>query len=94
MRVTDLEKFTKEQIYNPYMSSLSEDRFIFTLDDVAYDAENHPEWWAMVVSRLHKMNVNFAFYVKHEIVDLVNDSCGVCGASPMTANCNNAGCDV
>lgn len=27
-------------------------------------------------------------------IEVVNNTCDICGSYPMTTNCNNAGCDV
>lgn len=27
-------------------------------------------------------------------IEVVNGTCSICGSYPMTANCNNAGCDT
>ena len=63
----------------------------------------HSQHWAYTkaetLEKLHKWVERQVIeaYKKGHIdgsIEVVNNTCEICHAYPMTANCNNAGCDV
>lgn len=49
---------------------------------------NWPERMAAANKKVQEMNQWFI-----DNTPVTDDACEICGASPMTANCNNANCD-
>lgn len=79
MRVTDLEKFSLEQIWRPYQTLMGfgEPRLMwppFGLDETARLLSQPSDWSAAVLSRLHAIGVTFPSYIKHPLVDVVKGS--------------------
>lgn len=84
MRVTDLEKFSLEQIWRPYQSIYGyEDRLIAPpvgLEKTAHLLLEDTEWSRCVLDRLRRIGVTFPSYIVHPLVDVVK-----CPATPKQA---------
>lgn len=77
MRVTDLEKFSLEQIWRPYQNKFSPafekrlESVPYNLGDTARFLAEDNEWSRCVLSRLRGVGITFPAYIVHPLVDLV-----------------------
>jgi hypothetical protein len=77
MRVTDLEKFSLEQIWRPYQNKPPyefEKRLEeapYNLGDTARMLQEDNDWSRCVLSRLRAIGVTFPAYIVHPLVDVV-----------------------
>lgn len=79
MRVTDLEKFSLEQIWRPYATLLGITGSLkfapLTIEGTAelLRSDHAPEWRKCVLGRLAQMRVEFPSHIQHPLVDAVRD---------------------
>lgn len=77
MRVTDLEKFSLEQIWRPYktlVDGLPEGRLMsppYNLGDTTRMLQENNEWSRCVLSRISAIGFTFPAYINHPLVDLI-----------------------
>lgn len=77
MRVTDLEKFSLEQIWRPYQNlvdGLPEERLMsppYNLGDTARMLQEDNRWSRCVLDRISAIGVTFPAYINHPLVDLI-----------------------
>lgn len=71
MRVTDLEKFVREEIYNPYKNMIEEK---ITLSNARLMLIKNKEWAKLVLGRLSKMDITFPSYVNHQLVRFIKNA--------------------
>ena len=79
MRVTDLEKFSLEQIWRPYqtLKDLPEGRLTsapFNLGETARMLQYDTYWSRCVLNRLCGIKPTFPAYIVHPLVDVVKDA--------------------
>lgn len=75
-RVTDLDKFSLEEIWRPYQTKagIAEGRLEkppLDLDGTAYALEKDTDWSRAVLARVRACKFYFPDYVKHRLVDIV-----------------------
>lgn len=82
MKITNLEKFTLEQIFRPYqsmlfggadvkrMSGLSKD---YNLDTVLDLFNGNPEWRDVVMNRIVRCEFIFPDYIQHPLVSFIKN---------------------
>lgn len=75
-KVTDLEKFSLEEIWRPYqtMAGVAEGRLTkppLGLDGTADALSKDTDWSRAVLSRVRDCGFYFPSYVKHPLVDVV-----------------------
>jgi hypothetical protein len=76
-RITDLDKFSLEQIWRPYKTRAGIDEKTdlsvapMSLDDTAEKLTEDTEWSRLVLSRIRACKFYFPSYVKHRLVDIV-----------------------
>lgn len=76
-KVTDLDKFSLEQVWRPYQTKagVGDDARLtsspMNLDDTAAKLAEDTEWSRLVLSRIRACNFYFPPYVKHRLVDVV-----------------------
>ena len=75
MRVTDLEKFFKYHVKNPYLNSLPNMEIAeqMSLKNVMRYIEKYPQWWALVEDRIKRIGFTFPTWIKHDLVNLLTD---------------------
>ena len=85
MRITDLEKFSLEQVWRPYwptwlkMHGEEWDQHTrltkphMPLDETANELRKRSPWSDMVVGRLVGCRVEFPYWVMHDLVDVVRE---------------------
>jgi hypothetical protein len=79
MKVYNLEKFAKEQIYNPYRNKLDERYTKLStpiprdLEHATYHLMNVPEWRELVLNRLKEIDITFPSYMQHTLVTYLED---------------------
>ena len=75
MRVTDLEKFSLEQIWRPYQTLKGfEERLMsapYNLGDTARMLQEDDEWSRAVIYRLCGIKPTFPAYIVHPLIDVV-----------------------
>lgn len=77
MRVTDLEKFSLEQIWRPFQNQEPfefEDRLMsspYNLGDTTRFLMEDTPWSRCVLDRLKNIGITFPAYIVHPLVDLV-----------------------
>jgi len=78
IKVTDLEDFALRQLVRPYQSDLGFPyekgvvvRLPFSLDELADMVEADTEWSRMVRDRVQKYGIYFPSYIKHRLVDIL-----------------------
>lgn len=100
-RVTDLEKFSLEEIWRPYQTLKGFEKRLdappYNLGDTARMLQDVSHWSRCVLDRLHKIGVSFPAYIQHPLVDVVTSAmkardagtiCERCGIDLIThANC-------
>jgi hypothetical protein len=78
-KVTDLERFATEHIYNPYKTTLDSayERLAKPvprdLENAVYHLMNVPEWRELVLGRINKIGFYFPRYIRHILVDYIED---------------------
>lgn len=74
IKVTDLEKFVKQHIYNPYLNSLPEGiNHTITLKNAVRYLIIYPEWADLVMKRIKNINFYFPDYISHQLVELIKN---------------------
>jgi hypothetical protein len=86
LRVTDLEKFSFDQIWRPYWRSHSTNtndqwgsdlkRAPFDLPETATQLTEPSKWSAQVIGRLTSVGVTFPGWVQHPLVDVIRELLG------------------
>lgn len=73
VKITDLDKFAEQQIYNPYKRMLDDrlTEYALTLENVDYYASEYPEWWKKVAERIWACSFYFPYYIEHDVVKLL-----------------------
>lgn len=75
MRVTDLEKFSLEQIWRPYQTLKGFEKRLdappYNIGDTARMLHDVNWWSRRVLDRLHKIGVSFPTYIQHPLVDVI-----------------------
>lgn len=74
IKITDLEKFVKQHIKNPYLSML-EDMQIDTnvsLDNAVQKLLAFPDWGKFVLDRIYGCGIWFPEYINHHLVVSIN----------------------
>ena len=71
-RVTDLDKFARTEVYNPFKSMLPV-AVVVNLHNAVLCLTNHPDWAECVVDRINRCGYWFPHYIKHELVDYLNE---------------------
>ncbi len=80
MRVTDLEKFSLEQVWRPYQtwSPFPTDKTFqgspANLDETAQFLQEQGRWSDAVLDRIRRIGVTFPPYIVHPLVDLIRES--------------------
>lgn len=79
MRVTDLEKFSLEQIWRPYQTLAGlpdrpETSAPYSLGDTARMLQEDNEWSRAVIYRLCGIKPTFPAYIVHPLVDVVKEA--------------------
>jgi hypothetical protein len=89
MRVTDLEKFSLEQIWWPFqtLAGLSKARLTstpYSLDETAQILSEDSQWSECVLGRLSRIKPDFPAYIVHPLVDVVRAATAeVAALSPL-----------
>jgi hypothetical protein len=78
MRVTDLDKFSLQEIWRPYQNMVFPDadrlrRPPYSLLETAALVSGDTEWSRCVLDRLRCIGVHFPSYIQHPLVDAVKE---------------------
>jgi hypothetical protein len=81
MKITDLEKFTLEQVYRPYWATLMGGDYprlavltsVHNLDTAVRDLSENKEWAELVLDRIRRCEFIFPYYISHPLVDCIKE---------------------
>jgi hypothetical protein len=90
-RITDLEKFSLEEIWRPYQSLRGFEKRLdappYNLGDTARMLKDVSHWSRCVLDRLHKIGFNFPTYIQHPLVDVIASAMKARDAGTICERC-------
>ena len=72
IKITNLEKFVKYHIKNPYMNQIPDANKI-KLRNVERYKYLYPDWWKLVVNRIKNIDFYFPKYINHPLIGMIYD---------------------